>query len=346
MSRKNRLEIIARFKNSVAHAYTDGELICSSKNKIYVIKDLNNPRPLVIGKIPWRFFQNMSHVRILDRYLKHSILQVHRTTDRDYLVFNGHSWWHITSQGIVSYVKTFSNTRPMNRGICESKSRITYIAEYISNPDRSTIKVFCSHNLQTFEVAWEFKEKSVRHVHALIVDPELENRIWILTGDLDHESHFYFTDDDFKSVNCFMSAGQKSRATDLIVRNRYIYWGMDSSLETPFILRAPKDSASQVERLYELPGPAYYMTQNEVGGLYLGTTVEPGPALKDMYGRIFGILPDNRWEEMVRCKTDIFPQYGIFYLPKSILPENFIVFAQRALKPYEGYLTIARDNMW
>lgn len=344
MSRKNRLEIIARFKNSVPHVYTDGELICSSKNKIYVIKDFNNPQPLVIGEIPWRFFQKMSHIRMLDRYLKHSILQVHRTTDRDYLVCNGHSWWHITSQGVVSYVKKFSRTRPMNRGICESKSKITYIAEYIPNPDRGSVRIFRSKDCRTFNIAWEFPARSIGHVHALIVDPESANRIWVLTGDTNAESHIYFTDNDFRTLKCFLSAGQKTRITDFIIRNNHLFWAPDSP-RVASILCVNKQSPNDIKELHKLPGPVFYTSENEAGTLFFGTS-PPMRVKSGNYAHIFALRPDNSCQEVYNCKKDFIPQYGIFYFPKGVLPENFIVFAQRALKPYEGYLTIARDNMW
>lgn len=346
MMQRKDIEIIARFKNSVVHSYSDGELIFSSKNKIYKMHDLNNPKPQLVCEIPWIFLQKISNIRTFDRFLKNSILQVQRTKNKEYLVTAGNAWWNIDSKGNISKVEKFSNTRPLNRGICETKRGINYVAEYISNPKSSSIKIFRRIDLQTFEVAWKFQKKTIRHVHALIIDPELKNRIWVLTGDSDNESHFYYTDDDFNSLHCFLSAGQKSRATDLIVRKGLLYWGMDSPQEPAYILCASKESPSNLKILHELPGPAYYLAQNEAGGFYVGTTVEKGQAVKDNYGHIFALRPNSSWEEILCCKKDAFPQHGIFYFPKNILPENFLVYSQKALKPYEGYLTIARDKAW
>ena len=208
------------------------------------------------------------------------------------------------------------------------------------------MRVYRSADLQHFDVAWEFTGKPIRHIHALIVDPELQNRVWVLTGDLDDECGFFFTDDDFSSLQCFLMRGQQTRATDIIIRNGSLYWGMDSPSQTSFILRTSKDFADDIEELCELPGPAYYMGQNQVGGLYLATTVEPGVAVQDDLGHMFGTRPDGSWEEMKTARTDSFPQKGIFYFPRGVLPENFVVFSQRALNPFEGYLTIARDCLW
>lgn len=346
MLQEKNLEIVARFRNSLVHFFKEGKLFFSSRNKIYQISDLKKPRPEVIGEMPWPLYKNISNIRIIDRCLKNSILQAHKTKNGGYLVATGNKWWFIDKEGYPVEIEKFTDTRPMCRGICESNNGIIYVAEYNTNANKQLAKIFRSKDCRSFDVAWEFLKGEIRHVHALILDPELENRIWILTGDADNESRIFYTDDDFSSLQCFLSAGQKSRATDLIIRGGQLYWGTDSPIESSFIMRADKKSPNLFEKIGELPGPAYYMTQNKAGGIYLGTTVEPGPAVKDNYGHIFGLRPDNSWREMARFKKDIFPQYGILYFPKGVLPENFIVFSQRALEPFEGYLTIARDKAW
>lgn len=341
---KNHLEIIDRFKNSVVHSYCEGELIYSSKNRIYKITNLEEPKPVVVGEIPWRFSQKISNFRTIDRYLKNSILQVHRTKNNAYLVSTRKTWWHIDSKGCVSSVEKFSDTRPMSRGICESNSGITYVAEYISNPNLGPIKIFRSKNLRNFDIAWEFPPGSIGHVHALIADQESDNRIWVLTGDRNPESHIYFTDDDFRTLNLFLSAGQKTRITDLIIRKNCLIWAPDSP-RVASILCINKESPNQIKELHKLPSAVFYTAENEAGTLFFGTS-PPRRVKSGNYAHIFALRPDNSCQEVYNCKKDFIPQYGIFYFPKGVLPENFIVFAQRALKPYEGYLTIARDNMW
>lgn len=342
MSPRSRFEIVARFRNSVVHQYIDGALIFSHKNKVYTIENLRNPKVKFQFQIPWSAVQQISNIRIADRLLKNSILQVHKTTQNEFLVSNGQGWWHVDREKRVFPIDKFCDTLPMNRGICESSSGMIHVAEYVSNPDRKSIRIFGSKDLKEFEVMWEFKPGEIRHVHALIPDPDLENRIWILTGDLDHESHIMYTDDEFEAIHKFLSEGQKTRATDLIVRGCNLYWGMDSPMETSFIMSISRNQ-KVLKQLHELPSPAYYMGQNEAGGLYFGTTVEPGPAVKDRYGRIYALRSDDILETVVKCKKDIFPQYGVFYFPKGILPSHFLVYSQRALRPNEGCVTIARD---
>jgi hypothetical protein len=346
MSQENSLEIVARISNSVVHGYWDDELVFSTKNKIFSICDLDHPAPREIGRIPWAFSQFPSHLRIIDRFLKNSILQVHKSTDHGYLVTTGNSWWRLEPGQVAQEIDPCPPTRPMSRGICESPSGATFVAEYAQNPDRDPVRIFRTDNLEAFDVAWEFEPKQIRHVHALVPDPETESRIWVLTGDYERESGFFFTEDEFESLHCFMSGDQESRATDLIISDGWLYWGMDSEVQTSFIMRTSKDNPQKRERLYELPGPTYYMLRNRAGGIYLGTTVEPGPSVRDDFGRLIRCTRDGQWEEVLRRRSDRIPQYGIFSFPKGILPENFIVYSQRALKPNEGCMTIARDLRW
>ncbi|MGB2866547.1 MAG: hypothetical protein WBC05_24665 [Sedimentisphaerales bacterium] len=342
MSTNANLDVIARFKNSMVHFYSNGELIYSSKNRIYRITNLQEPEPVIVAEIPWGLSESVSNCRIIDRYLKNSILRVHRTKKNEYLVSTGKTWWHIDNKGDISSIEKFSDTRPMGRGICESKAGITYIAEYNSNPNRGPVKIFRSSDLENFDVAWEFPPGSIAHVHALIVDPESDNRIWVLTGDTNAESHIHFTDDDFRTLRLFLSEGQKTRITDLIVRKNDLIWGSDS-LRAASILSVDKRSANHISQLHILPGPVFYTCRNEAGTLFFGTS--PTRIVKSSnYGYIFALRPDNSCREVFRCKKDSFPQYGIIYFPKGILPEDFIVFSQVALKPYEGYMIIARDK--
>jgi hypothetical protein len=318
--------------------------VVSRKNAFYHIRDLERPRFELIARIPWGWQECLSHVRLCDRVLKHSILQVHSTLDGRWLVANGHRFWRVDKDGSVSTVSPFSGTRPMSRGICEAHG-ITYVADYLLNNDRGTVRIHSSEDLIHFRPVWEFTPGQIRHVHALVADPD-RNRIWVLTGDEDSESSILYTDDGFGTLELFLNAGQRTRACDVIVSDGRLIWGMDSPAVTSYILSAPLNDPEELTAHRELPGPAYYMCRNAAGALYLGTTVEPGPAVADRFGRVFATDPNGVWEEVHRSRSDFFPQHGIFYFPKGELPENYLVFSRRALVPDEGSLTIARDVAW
>jgi hypothetical protein len=343
----NRLTVLYKIPNALVHYYGATGLVYSVKNRIYALKDLANPRPILLGSIPWRASQVMSHIRLADRLLKYSILQVHEIADHSLIVSNRDSWWVLRPHRDAERISSFSKTRPMNRAICTSATGLTYIADYLPNEERrEPIHVFRSKDFRSFEIAWTFPPGDIRHIHALIPDTEDPGRIWVLTGDRDPESRILYTDDDFGTLHVFLSSGQLTRATDLIVDNGNLIWGMDSPQETSYLISTSKENPPDPAKILELPGPAYYMTRNRAGAVYFGTTAEPGPSVRDPFGHIFGSKPDKSWEEILRRRKDPFPQHGIFYFPRGILPENYLVYSQRALVPQEGQMTIARDNVW
>ena len=344
---QNRLEVLYRVHNALVHYWGASGLVYSVKNRVYLLQDPANFQPILLGAIPWQSFQLICHIRLVDRALKGSILQVHDAGSQGLLVCNGYSWWSITPRGDANQIPSFSKTRPLNRGICTSSTGVIYIADYLDNTERKEpIRIYRSKDLRSFEIAWEFPPGDIRHIHALVPDPEDRRRIWILTGDLNPESRILYTEDEFGQISVFLMDGQRTRATDLIVRNGNLIWGMDSPVETSFLLSADKKNPSDIKILVELPGPMYYMTRNEAGAVYFGTTTEPGSGVKDKFGHIFGSRPDHGWDEILRRRKDPFPQHGIFYLPSGVLPNNYLIYSQRALHPQEGQMIVARDRAW
>ena len=67
------------------------------------------------------------------------------------------------------------------------------------------------------------------------------NRLWICTGDHDHESAFYYTDDEFSTVHRFAGGDQSWRAIALLFDESGMEWGMDAGKDAP---------ADAVNRIY------------------------------------------------------------------------------------------------
>ena len=340
----DHLEIIARIRNCVPQYYDRDEgLIVSSRNRIYRIEDLNRPQLDEIARVPWSLKHRASYFRLVDRVVKNSVYLVHRTSKGSYLVAAGKNWWHVSPDGHQEPVRLPSPTKPLSRGICNGVSGKIYVGDYTRNSDRGPVRVWRSTDFTNFVPAWEFPSGSIRHIHALISDPE-QPRIWLLTGDKNHESKFWFTDDEFNSVHEFLSLGQMSRAADLIIQNGRLLWAMDAPDESSYILMKTKSDDSSPQKLFKLPGPAYFSARNEKGGVYFGTTAEPGDAVTDDSVHLIGLRKDGSWRDIYQARTDWIPQYAILYFPAGILPGNWIVFRQRATRRHEGYMIIARDK--
>ena len=340
---ENCIEIISIINNTVAHTYKNEKLLLSSRNKIYEVSNLKNPILKNINQIPFNRIQKIFKFRYADRLLRNDIKVAYRSTSGEYLVCNRKGWWKFYSNSKVEYLPELSNTQPMARGICENKDGNIYIADYSQNHQRKEVRIYRSNKAGRFETAYKFQEKEIRHIHALVKENSQKDRIWVLTGDQDSESHFFYTDDNFNSLQLSLSAGQISRAADLIFRDQYILWGTDSPTQKNHIVKTSIDSPKNFKLIAPLPGPVYYTCQNQLGGTYFATTAEPGPASEKNKARIYSLNNDYNVHEIHNCRRDFIPQHGIVYFPSGILPENYIIFSLKALTPNEGCTIIARD---
>ncbi len=341
-----RVQVQTKYPNAIPHLINDGVLYYSQKNKVLAISDLSQPEPRIVAAIPWGPWQLISHIRLAERVLKNGILQLHRNDNGQFLAMTGHNWWLVENDGETKKILRPSATRPMSRGICQLHTGETYVADYMKNSERGPVRIYRSNNLRNFEPCWEFPAGSVRHIHALVVDDESKNRIWILTGDTDDESVIWYTDNHFSSVQTFLGLGQMSRLVDLVTAKSSLLWGTDSPDSLNFLVTCSKSGNTEPEIIQELPGPVYYSGRNEAGATYFGTTVEQGDGVLDNYGRIFGSTFEGKWQEIYRAEKDRTSQHGIVYFPRGIMPDNWLVFSQRALVPDEGCMYLARDNAW
>ena len=341
---KNCLRVTARIKNLMPHFFDNGFLYLSSRDKIFVINDLNNPIPKLIYKIPYPALQKILQSRTLDRLLRNDIRYVHKLNDESYIACGCRGWWHIGREGTLSAILELEQVKPLARGLCKTSRGKIYVGDYSQNNDRKEVKIYCSNDGITFETVFNFGTNSVRHIHAIISDNSINNRLWVLTGDNDDECHFFYTDDDFQSINKFLSAGQISRSADLIIENDELLWGTDSPTKDNYVIKTNFSNPYAYKKIAPLPGPVYYTCRNEAGGVYFGTTAEPGPSSEKNIARIYALYNKTIFYEVHNCKKDFFPQHGIIYFPSGKLPENYLVFSQRGLRPYESYLTIAKDE--
>lgn len=341
----NSISIIHTIPLGLPHEMTSEGLLLSRKNKLYLIDNLSEPREKEIGSIPWDGMNFLGHLRFVDRVCQYSIQQALSVSGKGYFIFNQAGWWFLKKgKSIAEKLVVPMSGRPMARSICRAVDGTIYFAEYKSNHLRGRIRIYKTTDLYDYKLAFEFSPFSIRHIHAIIQDPCLDKRLWVLTGDYDHESSFYYTDDQFEHLNSLPCLGQRTRATSIgFDGDHQIVWGMDSPLAAPSILCWGPDYSKEPKVLASLPGPAYYMASNAAGGMYLGTTVEPGPSVVSSCATLWARKMDKSWFQVGEFQTDVFPQYAIIYFPREPLPENYVVFSLRAVKGLDGRLFIAKD---
>ena len=65
--------------------------------------------------------------------------------------------------------------------------------------------------------------------------------------------------------------------------------------------------------------------------MFLGTTVESGPAVKDNLARVWTSEDGESWRVLHQYRASRLPQTGIIYFPSGILPKDYLIYRCRAL---------------
>ncbi|MCG7495336.1 hypothetical protein MHO82_00495 [Vibrio sp. Of7-15] len=224
---------------------------------------------------------------------------------------------------------------PLKGGIAvHPESGNAYFGEYI-NDKVSSIGIYCiSDDGRKMHCCYKFESDEIKHVHGIFWD-EYRHRLWVTTGDKDHESNLYYTDDEFDTLIKFSGGDQSWRMVSATFTKDYIYWGMDAGKD------APPDSKNKIyrmnvetkkrETLAEIDKPAYHIIKSCSGKMYLGTTYEigmPNNPTKtadlwfsengDVWDKIesLNFKPSNR----KGCT-----KYAHLFFPTGILPDNEIL---------------------
>jgi hypothetical protein len=225
---------------------------------------------------------------------------------------------------------------PLRNGIAiHPHSNTVYFGEYINGIKKSVRIIRISDNGNKTEVCHTFNLGEIKHVHGIFWD-KFRQRLWITTGDSDNESHFYYTDDEFKTMYKFKGGDQSWRAVSLIITENHLIWGMDAGKD------APSDAINHVYRLDLTTGdrqkvttignPAYHMVQTESGAMVMGVTYEPGRKQDTLEEAcIYYSKTGENWEKLLS-----FPyqaqgltgrsQYAYVFPPSGIIPDDQLLF--------------------
>lgn len=153
-----------------------------------------------------------------------------------------------------------------------------YFGEYLNGHQRDIRVARVDVASRRVEVCWTFARSDIKHVHAIHYD-RFRNRLWLCTGDRDHESAFWFTDDEFQTVHRFAGGDQTWRAIALLFDEAGMEWGMDAGQDA---------SADAINRIFRydfctrarselaiVGNPVYAACDLEDGTAIMQTAFEP-----------------------------------------------------------------------
>jgi len=236
----------------------------------------------------------------------------------------------------VRYIESQHHfARPLRNGLAvHPLSKKVYFGEYLNGHTRD-IRIF-SINTDTLalELCWQFSRSEIKHVHAIHYD-QYRNRLWVLTGDTDKESAFYYTDDEFQSLHKFAGGSQQWRAIAMLISADSIEWGMDAGKDAAAtdlnFLYSYTFSTSICTRLEKVGNPVYAATFFESCNAVIATTFEPGrkqPTIE--CAELWLQTNDKSWVSVLsldykKSHRSRVGNYAMIYLPYGELPTNTIV---------------------
>lgn len=240
---------------------------------------------------------------------------------------------------------------PLKNGfVVDDSSGNIYFGEYNNQRPYSIRIVRGTDDGRSWQVCHRFPAGEIKHVHSIVPDP-YRKRLWICTGDNDQESHLYYTDDDFNSMERFAGGKQAWRMVSLIPTEDGLIWGSDAGRDAPVAnnqIYRWSFTRNKIEPLQYINKPAYYSMRLNDGSMVIGTTLEPGQqGIAESTADIWFSRNGDQWERVValpflpsgRTSTT---RYGTINLPLGDGSLNDIYFTPVNVKDFDFHLLAFR----
>lgn len=318
-----------------------GKVICVNDNEIlvsngYVLSDGHNHYRLIDKKYGF-----LSRFKLTRRLLRAEITSFYTLSDGTQLA--------LAKKGIFRRrkdEKDFIKICPIPRGskplnLCIPPSGNIYFGEYFQNVDNLPIHIYkLIVEDGSLEKVYTFSQGEINHIHGLFFD-KYTNRIWVVTGDAEHECIIGYTEDEFNSFVEVFRGGQEYRCCQMFFYEDYIIYCTDSE----FIENSVKcidRKTQEIRVICNVTGSVIKGGQN--GNFsYFSTNVEPSQVNMDKKAHLWVSKDGLHWEEKYSAEKDIYPaifQFGSFEFPYYKTPiENRLYFSGRAVKGLDGNST-------
>lgn len=204
-------------------------------------------------------------------------------------------------------------TRPLH--ITATPEGHLFFGEYFDNPGRDEVHIYGSTDEgKTWQVAYTFPQKAIRHVHNVAYDP-WENCLWILTGDYGEECRILRASCDLRTIDVALSGNQQARAVAVIPAIEGLYFSSDTPLEKNHVYHL--DRAGKLSVAGDLDSSSIHACR--VGDfMFFSTMAEPSAVNATRSVHLYG-AKDGRWRSLAQWKKDgwsmRFFQYGNAFLP-------------------------------
>ena len=300
--------LLRRLANAelIHHASSAGT-ITSHANKVRCERPGLEPMTYRFPERGWKRLALQSRIlRRLLRLDKSVVVPVQQGTGWSALiVIRGGRVYHVDldTNEVIPTLDLRQSRNPLHQSVCQSGRGWFYQGEYGSNPNRESVPIYRSvDHGRSWHTIFEVPAGKARHIHGCFWDP-FEERVWVCTGDFIGENHLLVADEAFDDVEWIGDGGQTWRTCHPFFTASFVFWGMDSQLETSYVYRLKRSDRS-VRRVFELPGPVWYGKHLSDGWMIVATAVEKGPGVYSDRAHVYASRDGERWLEVMQARKD------------------------------------------
>ena len=292
-------------KKTVVHFSNHNTTIDSSGRLIRIYQKENNIKTQI--KLPFSFPRDFYlNIPLLKRLLRSDAKEVIYDSDTGKLIIIRDSCVYLIHESTYKLLGKIEGDSPLFNSHCIHNG-IIYFGQYDQNKTRKASKIYKIDNKNNISIAHTFLPGVIRHVHSITSDLDIENRIWITTGDNDGECLLLYTDDNFKNISNIGDKSQDFRIVNLGFSKEYLFYGTDNLIKENYIYRQNRSDGKR-KKVLSIKQTAWFLKQDIKGNAILGTTVENGKGCQVNYSSIyfsrdFGM----NWLELLRIPKDIYP---------------------------------------
>jgi len=189
-----------------------------------------------------------------------------------------------------------------NVGLVKLSDGSILLGEYFGNKERKNVSIYISKdNGRTWQVAHDFRPGQIRHVHAVQQDP-YTGKVWICTGDHNHESTVAWSTDGCKTLNPIGQGSQIWRVCQLVFTKDALFWGTDTGNAAVSGIYRWDRKTHELTKLVDIPGEMFYATRLARGTIVMSTICRGARNEKDYRTRLW-IVTHGKNVASIVCGT-------------------------------------------
>jgi hypothetical protein len=325
-------------KNGIVH-FANKEIIIQSSGRVISIFN-SSGSCIILVKLPMALPRDLHFgIPLLKRLLRSNAKEVIYDESTGRIIIIREASVYLIQESNYILIGTIDGDAPLFNSHCIFNG-IIYFGQYDQNQTRSSSKIYKIDRSNNISVAYTFYPGEIRHVHSITLDPYMENRIWITTGDNNGECMLLYTDDDFENIFNIGDKSQDYRIVNLGFSKENLFYGTDNLLSRNYVYQQNRADGKR-KKVLSIKQTCWFLKQDQKGNVVLGTTVENGKGCQVNYSSVYFSRDHGwNWVELLRIPKDVYPmplfKWGSVCFSNGAVDLNDVFINAESLKYLSG----------